>query len=180
MKRIIHFFLFACLFIILWGCPYDSPFGLDEEAQQPIDEKLLGTWGGVIIKPANDGDYKQDSLKIIFERFTDKEYNISITGNLQELKPFHVVTKDSIHGTAFISSAEGKVFLNAFIKSKMYVAEISLGTNGLSLFCLSEHFTGKYIKNSAELRKAISFHYRVSASPAYDDFFVIRNLQKEP
>ena len=164
--------------IFLWGCPYDSPYGIDPVAQQDIDENLIGSWATIITKPSDDKHVKEDPVKIIFSKNTGLEYNIAITGNIDELRPYHLVTNDSIKGIAYLSTAAGKQFLNAFIKGKMYIAEINNDTAGLSIRCLSEHFTGKYIKSSIELRKAVELHYKFSAFPVYDDYFIFKNLQK--
>ncbi len=178
MKKILHLFLFTIMLITLWGCPYDSPYSIDTTAEENIDESLLGSWATFVSKPANDQEHKEDSVKIIFSKNTDLEYNIAITGYLNELKPYKVVTNDTIKGTAFISTIAGKRFLNGFIKGKTYLAEIKKDNNNLSVLCLSEHFTVKYIKSSKELRKALEFHYKVANTPMYDDYFVLKNLQK--
>lgn len=73
---------------------------------------------------------------------------------------------------------EGKQFLNTFVKGKMYIAEIRKDSNTLSIFPLAERFTAKYIKNSTEFRRAIEFHYKIGMAPTYDDYFVLKNLQK--
>lgn len=178
MKQILQLLSLFGLSMLLCGCPYDSPYGIDETAQENIDEDLLGSWATFVTKPANEGDYKADPIKVIFSKNTDQEYNLAITGYLNELKPYKVITNDTIKGTAYISTVAGKQFLNAFIKGKMYIAEIKREKNDLSIFCLSEHFTIKYIKNSLELRKAIEFHYKVSVTPDYDDYFILKYLQK--
>lgn len=178
MKPILQLLLLFSLSIFLWGCPYDSPYGIDETAAQNIDEDLLGSWATFVTKPSNDGDYKADPIKIVFSKNTDQEYNIAITGYLNELKPYNVITNDTIKGSAYISTIAAKQFLNIFIKGKMYIAEVKREKNNLSILCLSEHFTVKYIKNSAALKKAIEFEYKVSVTPAYDDFFVLKYLQK--
>ena len=153
------------------GCPYDSPYGIDAEEQQNIDEAMLGNWAAIVKKPGNDKQQKEDPVKIIFSRNSDLEYGVAITGGIEELKPYHVISNDSIKGIAYRSTVYGRQFLNIFIKGKMYIAEVKKTGETLSILCLAEHFTAKYIKNSTELRKAIEIHYRVSISPAYDDYF---------
>ena len=178
MKKILHLFIFLIVIIILWGCPYDSRYGIDATAQENIDDYLLGSWATLVSKPANDQEHKEDPVKIIFSKNTDLEYDIAITGYLGELKPYRVVTNDTIKGTAFISTVAGKQFLNSFIKGKTYIAEIKKDNNSLSILCLAEHFTVKFIKSSNDLRKAVEFHYKVANIPMYDDFFVLKNLKK--
>jgi hypothetical protein len=106
------------------------------------------------------------------------EYDIAITGYIDELKPYKVIANDSIKGTAFISSIGKNQFLNATIYGKVYIAELKQDANSLSIISLSEHFTAKYIKSSQALKTAIGFHYRTRPMPTYDDWFVLKNLQK--
>lgn len=106
------------------------------------------------------------------------EYDIAITGYMDELKPFKIVTNDTIKGTAFISIIAKKLFLNATIFGKVYVAEVKQHRKTFSIFTLSEHFTSHYIKNSKALRDATEFHYKTRAAPGYDDWFVLKNLQR--
>ena len=178
MKRFVQLALFFMIAHVLVGCPYDSPYGIDAEEHQNIDETLLGNWAVMVKKPGNDKQQKEDPVKIIFSRNTDLEYGIVITGDIGELKSYHVITNDSIKGIAYPSTVYGRQFLNIFIRGKVYIAEVKKRDKTLSILCLAEHFTAKYIKNSTELRKAIEFHYRVSASPMYDDYFVLDSLQR--
>lgn len=178
MKQFLRVILFFMVALILWGCPYESPYGIDTTELEDIDESLLGSWAAFVSKPCYEGQYKEDPVEIIFSKNTDQEYNVAITGYIDELKPYKVIANDSIKGTAFISTVSKNQFLNAFIKGKMYIAEIKKDNNSLSISCLSEHFTSKYIKSSSELRKAIEFHYKIATSPSYDDYFVLKKLRK--
>ena len=178
MKNQFYFLLLFTGIIFLYGCPYDSPYGIDEEPQQYIDESLLGKWATTVPRPSDDKHYREDSVKIVFEKKTEMEYDIAITGYLDELKPYRVISNDTIKGTAFLSVIDSRQFLNAFIHGKMYIAEVKKENKNLSIFTLHEHFTAKYIKNSAALRTAVGFHYKSRATPSYDDWFVLKDLQK--
>jgi hypothetical protein len=178
MRKIIPLLFLPLVCIVLWGCPYDSPYGIDAAAQENIDESLLGSWATFVSKPAYDQQHAEDPVKIIFSKNTDQEYYIAITGYIDELKPYHVITNDTIKGTAFISTVSSRQFLNCFIKGRMYLAEINRRDDNLSILCLAEKFTVRYIKNSKDLRREIEFHSRFDAVPTYDDFFVARNLKK--
>jgi hypothetical protein len=169
--------LFAVL-VFLYGCPYESPYPIDNGPQQDIDETLLGKWAAVAPRPSDDKHYREEAVKIIFEKKTAMEYDISITGYIDELKPYRVVANDSIKGTAFLSAIGSRLFLNSFICGKYYLAEVIKEKNSLSILCLSEHFTNKYIKSSEVLRAAMEVHYRTRVNPGYDDWFVLKNLQK--
>jgi hypothetical protein len=178
MQQFLRVMLFFFVPVILWGCPYDSPYGIDATAQGNIDESLLGSWAAFVSKPCTEGQYKEEPVEVIFSKNSDLEYNIAITGFIDELKPYHVITNDSIKGTAFISTVSKRQFLNAFIKGRMYIAEIKKDNSALSVFCLAERFTSRYVKSSTELRKAIEIHYKIAASPAFDDYFVLKKLRK--
>jgi hypothetical protein len=162
----------------LCGCPYESPYAIDQEPQQNIDENLIGKWVALVPKPSDDKHYKEDPVEIIFSKRTDMEYDIAITGYINELKPYNVIAYDSIKGTAFISSIGKYQFLNATIYGKVYIAELKQNADGISIIPLSEHFTAKYVKSSEALKAAIEFHYRTRPMPTYDDWFVLKNLQK--
>ncbi len=180
MKLGVQNLLLLSVCIMLWGCPYCSPYGIDAAAQQDIEEGLIGNWGTLVNKPSDEMHPTADSVKICFTKYTDQEYTIAITGGLQELRPLHCLENDTIKGTAYLSTIAQKQFLNAFIKGRMYIAEVTRNTDGLSIKCLAERFTARYIRSSEQLKNSIAFHYKVAISPAYDDFFVLNNLQKLP
>jgi hypothetical protein len=178
MKNLLPVFLLITCTIFLCGCPYDSPYNIDETASQNIDEVLLGKWATYIKKSGDANHSKEEPVKIIFGKRTEMDYDIAITGYIEELKPFHVITNDSIKGTGYLSSVAGKQFLNAYINGRVYIAEVIKKGATLSILPLSEYFTSKLIKNSNELRTAVEFHYKVKLTPAYDPFFSLKNLQK--
>lgn len=178
MRQFLPMLLLLVLAVTLCGCPYDSPYNLDETPQENIDESLIGTWQAIVAKPSDDTHHIEDSITIIFEKRTDKEYDFAITKNINELKPYQVIVNDSIKGIAYISTLAGKRFLNAFIRGKVYLAELVVENNNVSIYPLAEHFTSKYIKNSRELRTAVEFHYKMRLRPGYDQAFALKNLHK--
>lgn len=178
MKKGFQLVILFWVCVLLWGCPYSSPYGIDAVAIQQIDDNLLGSWSCSINKPAAEGNLKTDSIKISFAKYTDKEYAIVLTGEIKDLKPFHCLHNDSITGTAYLSYIGEKQFLNTFINGQMYIAELIKSPGGLSIFCLAERFTARYIKSSDQLKNSIAYHYKVAINPAYDDYFVLKNLQK--
>jgi hypothetical protein len=179
MKQIVPFLLLITLTVLLYGCPYDSPYNIDEIPLQNIDESLLGEWATFIPKPGNKKHSpKEDPIKIIFEKRTDMDYDIAITGYIEQLSPYHMISNDSIKGTAYLSAVCGKQFLNTYIRGKVYIAEIIKDSSTLSIFPLAEYFTSKLIKNSRELRTAVEFHYKMKSKPGYDPFFSLKNLQR--
>lgn len=178
MNRVFSTFFLLTLTVFLCGCPYDSPYNIDETPVQKIDESLLGKWATFIKKSVDDVHFKEEPVKIIFEKRTDTDYDIAITGYIEELRPYHLIANDSIKGIAYLSEVAGKQFLNAYIHGRVYIAEVVKDSTSISIFPLSEYFTSKLIKNSKELRTAVEFHYRVKLSPAHDPFFSLKKLQK--
>ena len=166
------------LCLILWGCPYESPYAIDTEAQQPIDESLLGKWAAMVHRPSDDRHYKEEPIKIIFEKRTDMEYDVAITGYMEELRRTRLISNDTIRGIAFLSVIDNRQFLNTFLYGKVYVAEVKQKDNTLDILMLAEQFTSKFVKNSNALRNAISVHYKTRSAPVYDDWFVAKNMQR--
>lgn len=178
VKIVSHIVLLFSLSVMLCGCPYESFYSIDAQPQQFIDEGLVGKWASFVQRPSYENEYTESPVKIIFEKKSDMEYDVAITGYIDELRKFRVVENDTIHGTAFISLIDGRQFLNTSIRGKYYVAEIKRTDNSISLLSLAENFTSKFVKSSEALRNAISVHYRTKPEPAYDDWFVAKNLQK--
>ena len=77
-----------------------------------------------------------------------------------------------------MSTVDDRQFFNITINSRIYIAEIILKDNKLSLLPLAEHFTAKMILNSGELRNSVSFHYKTRVHPILDDDFCLRNMAK--
>ena len=178
MKSLLHLSLLFFVCVFLWGCPYDSPYGIDETPQQPIDETLLGKWAALVTRPSYSNEHKEEPIKIIFEKRTDMEYDVAITGYIDELRRYRVIDNDTIKGIAFLSVINNRQFLNTTIKGKVYIAEIKKQENSIDILTLTEHFTSKFVKNSAALRIAIGYHYKTRITPMYDEWFVLKNLQK--
>ena len=178
MRKVLPIFFLLTLTVFLCGCPYDSPYNIDEAPLQNIDESLLGKWATFIKKSSDDLHSAEEPVKVIFEKRTAMDYNIAITGYINELKPYHIVENDSIKGIAYLSAVGNKQFLNAYIHGKVYIAEVIKDGSKLSILPLSEYFTSKLIKNSKELRTAVEYHCKVKITPAHDPFFSLKNLQR--
>jgi hypothetical protein len=178
MKNLFYTALTFSLCIVLWGCPYESFYAIDTAPQQNIDEGLIGKWAAFVTRPSVENEFIESPVKIIFEKKSDMEYDVAITGYIDDLKKYRVIEHDTIKGTAFISVIDSRQFLNTFIKGKYYIAEIRRQDSSFSLLTLAEKFTSKFVKNSESLRNAISVHYKTKAQPSYDDWFVAKNLQK--
>jgi hypothetical protein len=178
MKKITPILILPLLALVLCGCPFDSPYAIDEQPQMAIDESLLGNWATMVPRPGDDKHYIEQPVKIIFAKKADDEYHVYITGYLNELKRTNMLNQDTIRGTAFLSAIANRRFLNTNIYGKTYLAELIQHDNKISIRCLSEHFTAKFIKNSTSLKEALKFHYNTRPKPLYDDWFVANDLQK--
>ena len=174
MKTIFTISLLFFLSVLLCSCPYSSPYKLDESPSIYVEDDLLGSWATFVKKPNG----KEEPVKLILSKKNDTEYNIAFTGYLNELKPFKILDKDSISGTAFMSTVAGRQFLNITIKGTNYIAELKLKDGMLSLLPLIEHFTSKMIFNNSELRNSIEFHYKTRVHAMYDDDFCLKEMVK--
>jgi hypothetical protein len=165
------FFLAA----LLCSCPYGSQYQLDENPGIYVEDDLLGSWATFVKKPRSG---KDEPVKLIIGRRSDTEYNITLTGKIDELKPFKLVARDSVNGVAFMSTIAGKQFFNISIKGITYIAEIKFKDGALSVLPMVEHFTGKMIKSNAELRGCLEFHYKTRVHPLYDEDFCLKDMVK--
>ena len=176
LKRPYNWLLTLPVFCIgLWGCPYSSPFALDESPGINIQDELIGKWAVSVQKPRSQ---KTEPVKMILWKKNDTEYYISFTGYLDEMRPFHVIQNDSINGNAFISTAAGKQFMNITIHSRIYLAELIFDHGSLSLLPLSEHFTSRIVQSNTSLRNCIEFHYKTRRQPLYDEEFCLRGMAR--
>jgi hypothetical protein len=175
MKQRVYLVLFAAVSIVLYACPFSSTHVIDETPGIYVEEALLGSWAIFVKKPASG---KEEPVKLIVSKKSETEYNLTFTGSLNELKPYRVIEKDSINGTAFMSTVSGRQFLNIMVRDKKYIAEVILKNGLLSLLPLSEHFTAKMIMSNADLRNSIYFHYKTRVHPLYDDEFCLRDMIK--
>jgi len=174
MKPVIHIIIIL-LSITLCGCPYSSAYKLDETPNIYVEDILLGNWACFVKKPGNN---REEPVKMVLSKKNDTEYNIAFTGYLDELKPFRIINNDSIMGSAFMSTALGRQFLNIEIKSRTYIAELKLENNKLSLLPMAEHFTSRMILSSIALRGMLEFHYKTRTRPMYDDDFCLLEMVK--
>lgn len=174
MKQI-YYILLAGISFSLCGCPYSSAYKLDEAPGIYVEDMLIGNWACFVKKPGNN---KEEPVKMVLSKKNETEYNIAFTGYLDELKPFRIITNDSIQGTAFMSTALGRQFLNIEIKARTYIAELKLENNKLSLLPLAEHFTSRMILSSIALRGMLEFHYKTRTHPMYDEDFCLWDMVK--
>jgi hypothetical protein len=175
MKKIFEISLLFFLSVLLCSCPYSSPYNLDEIPGIYVEDALLGKWK-TFIKRQNSN--KEEDIYLNLNKKTDTEYDISFTGDLDDLLPYKLINSDSLSGTAFMSIVGGRQFLNIKINSRIYIAELTLKNDKLSLLPLAEHFTGKMILNSEELRNSVDFHYKTRVHPILDDDFCLRDMTK--
>jgi hypothetical protein len=174
MKRL---FYIACLgySLLLAGCPYSSSYKLDDAPSIYVEDVLLGSWACFVKKPGND---REEPVKLILSKKNDTEYNIAFTGYLDELKPFRILTNDTLKGTAYMSTLLGHQFLNIEIKARTYIAELQFENNTLSLLPLAEHFTSRIVHSSEALKQMLEFHYKSRTHPMFDEDFCLKDMVK--
>jgi len=175
MKKVFEISLLFFLSVTLCSCPYSSPYNLDDEPGIYVEDALLGNWMTYIKK---SGSPRQEPINLLLSRKNDTEYNLAITGYLDDLRPYNLITNDSIAGSAFMSTVGGKQFFNIRINSRTYIAELILKDDKLSLLPLAEHFTGKMIFNTEALRNSVEFHYKTRVHPILDDDFCLKDMVK--
>lgn len=175
MKTVHTISLLLFLSVTLCSCPYSSIYKLDESPTIYVEDILLGKWAAFV---KMQGSGREEPVKLILSKKTDTEYNIAFTGYLDDLRPFRVISSDSITGTAFMSTVGGRQFFNINIRSKVYIAELRYDENKLSLLPLVEHFTSKMILNNTDLRNSLEFHYKTRVHPMFDEEFCLKNMVK--
>lgn len=175
MKKLFEISLLFFLSVSLCSCPYSSAYNLDETPTIYVEDALLGKWTALVKKP---GSNHEDQVYLKLDKKTDTEYNISFSGNIDELRPYKRITSDSLTGTAFMSTINENQFLNIRINSRVYIAQLIMRDNKLSLLPLAEHFTAKMIFNSQALRNCVDIHYKTRVHPTLDDEFCLRDMVK--
>lgn len=163
------------LSVLLCSCPYSSPYQLDENPNFFVEDVLLGHWATFVKKPVSGSE---EPVKLILTKKSETEYNIAFTGKIDELRPFKLVSKDTISGTAYMSAVAGRQFLNIAIKGAYYLAEIKYKDGVLSLLPIAEHFTSKMIQSNTDLRSFLEVHCKTRVQPMYDDDFCLREMVK--
>ena len=171
-RRFCYYFIFIPLILILYACPFSSPYKLDKDPSIPVDEILLGKWATII----TDKKGNAQPVKIILSKRNETEYNINFTGYLNDLKPYKVVTGDSINGTACMSIVADRQFLNIEIAGQTYIAALIYRNDTLSLMPLADGFTAKYIKSDSQLRNAVEVHVRNWEYPRFDEQFSLKEM----
>ena len=116
MKKLFEISLLFFLCLTLCACPYSSAYYLDETSGMNVQDALLGKWTTYMKKPGSSGE---EEIYLSLSKKTDTEYHISITGNLNELRPYRVLISDSLTGTAFMSLVDNRQFLNININSRI-------------------------------------------------------------
>lgn len=167
-----YFIIFIPLTLILYACPFSSPYKLDKEPAIPVDELLIGKWATMI----SDKKGNPQPVKMILSKKSETEYNIDFTGNLSDLKKYNIVRDDSIKGAAFISNVADRQFLNIDIKGQNYIAAVVYYNDTLTLLPILDGFTAKYIKSDSELRSAVEVHIKTRVYPRFDEQFCLREM----
>ena len=169
--RLFYIFSLGILSILLTGCPYSSPFRLDNEPQTHIDQQYLGKWAAMAETRSG-----MQPVKLILSEKNEKEYDLAITGYIDDLKPYVAMAGDTIKGVAFLSTVSDAPFMNIIISGQAYICKVDYQKNKLSILPLAEHFTAKYIKSGEQLRTAVQFHFNTRLRPIYDQSFCLKDM----
>jgi hypothetical protein len=157
--------------LLLSGCPYSSPYRLDNEPQLTIEKELLGKWAAM-----TETKRGMQPVKLILSEKNNMEYDLAITGYIDDLRPYVAMPGDTIKGTAFTSMINNTTFLNIAISGQTYISKLTYLDNKLSILPLAEHFTAKYIKSGMQLRTAVEFHFNTRLKPIYDQSFCLKDM----
>ncbi|HYM93198.1 MAG TPA: hypothetical protein VET23_03610 [Chitinophagaceae bacterium] len=144
------------LAVILWGCPYSSTVGIDENSTLDINPNLLGTW-----RKAN---YPADSTEVIFTKKTDHQYDIIATIG----QPATGYEHYNIIG--FFSKVNDGYVLNLYnVDDPEYnFAVVELNGDNLNIKLLSDEITDQKFTTTADMRNFIEQLYK-AGSVKYDD-----------
>jgi len=175
MRKVFEISLLFLLPVILCSCPYSSSYTLDEQPNIYVEDALLGKWMTFINKQEGN---RLEPVYLTLGKRTDTEYDIAFSGNLDDLRRQRLIKTDSLTGTAFMSTVGERQFLNIKINSRIYIAELRLKEDKLSLLPLMEHFTAKMIKSNEALRNSVDFHYKTRVHPMLDEDFSLKDMIK--
>ena len=171
-KNFYYSVIFLAAILLLYACPFSSPYKLDKDALIPVDDVILGKWATRTMNKKGD----MQPIKMMLTKKNDTEYNISFTGDLSDLKSYKIVTEDSIKGSAYMSIVADRPFLNVEIKGQTYISALIYKNDTLSLMPLKDGFTAKYIKSDEELRLAVKVHCKTRVFPMFDEQFCLIDM----
>lgn len=172
VKKLLLYPLLCWATCLLFACPYSSPYSLDEDSANLVDESLLGKWATMV----SGGSGKEQPVKVILGKNTENLYDIHFISDFSEFKSYTHISADSISGTAFISIVSDRQFMTVRVQGLNYLAEVKVKDGKLNLLTLCEHFTNKLMKSNAEMHKAIELHYSTQLRPFYDEAFCLKDM----
>jgi len=161
-------FTAAAVFImalVLWGCPYKSTVGIDDEATIKIDPALTGTW--------HRSDYPEDSTELVFKKLSGKKY--TLTAKITDGQGGY----QSSTNEAWFSKA-GKWTLMSFYDpqaKEYFFGEVELKGGKLTIKFLSEDITAEQFTSTAAMSKFIAGLYAENRV-LYDDDIELNDLEK--
>lgn len=172
IKKSSIYISFLTAILCLYGCPYSSVYRIDQEPEVHVEDMYIGKWATMATVPNG----KKYPVKMIFDKYSEFEYNIFFTGYMKDLDPFRLSVNDTIRGTAFMSIVSDRKILNINIRGEYYLAECKYQNGKLSVFPLCDHFTNKIIKRSSELRLALEWHFKSRVFPLYDETYSLKDM----
>ena len=181
IRRSYFMLLFSSMFL-LYGCPYQSNYQLDDTPQIPVNNNYIGIWEGYAV----DDVYRYSTkTEVTITQKDSNEYNIMICGEFTKRIPPKKRGKnkypgiDTIMTTAFLSMAEGKEIMNVRFNEKTYLAEVIYENDALTLLPIAESFTNFIVRSNAQLRERLEFHFHTRLHPSYDESFCLRNMKRK-
>jgi hypothetical protein len=166
----------ALSLLLLTGCPFGSPYPLDENPQFPIQDTLLGRWRTTILNEYG----KPVPVTMLLEKHDDFTYDITFSGYFSN--PVRKLNKkaveDTIPSMAFLSEVEGHSFWNIAIDNKIYPVLYHYQNDQISLKPMNDHFTSFIIKSSSQLRERLTYHIRMRPSPDLDESIQLISMER--
>jgi hypothetical protein len=164
------------LLVLLTGCPFGSPYPLDDHPQVAIQDTLLGRWRTQIVNEYG----KPMPVTMLLEKHDDFIYNITFSGYFSN--PVRKIGKhpveDSIQSMAFESVVEGHSFWNVAMGDKIYPVLFLYQDDQISLKPMNDHFTSFIIKSGNQLRERLTYHIRMRKKLDLDESFQLIRMTR--
>ncbi|MFM7709464.1 MAG: hypothetical protein ACKO5C_00975 [Ferruginibacter sp.] len=162
--------------LLLTGCPFGSPYPLDDNPPMAIQDTLLGRWRTHILNEYG----KSIPITMLLEKYTDSIYNITFSGFFSN--PVRTIKKkaveDTISSLAFESTVEGHSFWNVAMGDKIYPVLFQYQDDHISLKPMNDHFSSFIIKSGAQLRERLTYHIRMRKKLDLDESFQLIRMTR--
>jgi hypothetical protein len=162
--------------VMLTGCPYSTFRQLDEQPQFPTQPIFLGVWNGTSI---NESSGKRTAVELHISGQDEFHYGLKFIGFFGKVDRKKRPLLDTVQATAFMSQVDQRNILNIKSDGRTFLVVFEYDEKDqISLLPLAEQFTSFFIQNNADLRKAVSNHFKTRLFPAFDETFCLRNMRR--